>query len=220
MWGLRVSSFFLPAVTVRAIGSLLPTEFCLDLIAILRQDSLYRSLTSRTPCLIPGLYIMAIGETLEHKKKTVATCPGPPAIFSTCSIPPTTSPVDGWLAPASEQAAENQTERRRESAQRQRVSSTTQLRHRRIEVRDADDSGARILVRFHGPPHGWLGVSDKLATVGSCCTATIRLSVPFRLFLIRDRWIVRGQFQFDDGYVKSAPSVLDPRALAAQRFWI
>ena len=34
-------------------------------------------------------------------KETVATCPGPPAIFSTCSIPPTTSPIDGWSAPAS-----------------------------------------------------------------------------------------------------------------------
>ena len=74
--------------------------------------------------------------------------------------------------------------------------------------------------RPNGPPHGWLRVSDKLATVGSCCTATIRLSVPFRLFLIRDRWIVRGRFRFDDGYVKSAPSVLDLRAHAAQLFWI
>jgi hypothetical protein len=87
-------------------------------------------------------------------------------------------------------------------------------------VWDANDSGARILIRFHGLPHGWLGVSDKLATVGSCCTTTIRLSVPLRLFFIRDRWIVHGRFRFDDGYVKSAPSVLDPRALAAQRFWI
>jgi hypothetical protein len=69
MWDLRVSSSFLPAVTIRAIGSLLPTEFCLDLIAILRQDSLYRSLASRTPCLISGLYIVAIVETLEQQKK-------------------------------------------------------------------------------------------------------------------------------------------------------
>jgi hypothetical protein len=75
--------------------------------------------------------------------------------------------------------------------------------------------------RPNGPPHGWLGVSDKLATVGSCCTATIRLSIPLRLFFfIRDRWIVCGRFRFDDGYVKSAPSALDPRAHAAQRFLI
>jgi hypothetical protein len=60
MWDLHVSSSFLPAFTIWAMGSLLPTEFCLDSIARLRQDSLYRSLASRTPSLIPGLYIVAI----------------------------------------------------------------------------------------------------------------------------------------------------------------